>query len=174
MDQREGVREALARFESGETDFEEFTDPRGARTFMIRDPEDPRFFRMEAENENHQFAVTMTGMRFPPSDSRPSELPAHLPFIPGSSIVIMIMPATGSTVVRWDDPSEPPELFARIEEESLDAGWEEIKGPSPEVQGLERAFFSKGNLRRTLTLFSEEEERSVILTDEPEDKANPS
>ena len=158
-DPRNIAREAIRRFESGQTDFEEIFDAQGVRNLMIRDSEDPRFFRVEAEDPNHEFVVTMTGLRLPPAEKRPRELPGQVPFLPDTTTVVMIMPATGAVVVRWEDPSEPRDAFARLRGEILKEEWEEfdsgaLEGREAAEPGPMKSLFRKGPASRTLVLLS--------------------
>jgi hypothetical protein len=123
-DARRVAREAIKRFESGETDFEEFFDGRGARTLMIRDQEDPRFFRMESETKSHDFVVTMTGMKLDPEGRPPRDYPKEVPFVPMATAVVMLMPFSRSTMVRWENPPDPLAAFADVKEQLEDTGWE--------------------------------------------------
>jgi hypothetical protein len=164
---------ALRRFESGQTDFEEIVDARGLRTFMIRDQDDPRFFRIETEDPNGGFSVSATGLRLPPSQERPRELPRHLPFIPGVTTVVMIMPATGSVVVRWENPTDPAGTFHQVREELLQGGWlEETREADrvPSKEGSPHAFrlqVRKETASRTLILFDGESQSDLVLTEDP-------
>ena len=163
---------ALRRFESGQTDFEEIVDARGLRSFMIRDQDDPRFFRIETEDPNGGFWVSATGLRLPPSPERPRELPRHLPFIPGVTTVVMIMPATGSVVIRWENPTNPAGTFHQIREELIQDGWLEETGDSGAAPREEGASFAsrlevrKDTASRTLTLFEGENQSDLVLTED--------
>lgn len=159
-DQREAARQAIRRFESGETDYEEYTDARGARTRMIRDQDDPRFFRMESEVKDQEFVVTMSGMRLDRAGRPPKDYPREVPFLPGASTVVMLMPIAGSTMIRWENPHDPSEAFADVREQLEDTGWE--------AAGQEggKAIFQKGGVTRTLVLFSGPERTDLVLTEE--------
>lgn len=164
--------EALRRFESGETDLEEIIDARGIRSFMIRDQEDPRFFRIESQDPNGGFSVSATGFRLPPSPDRPKELPWHLPFLPDAATVVMIMPNAGSVVVRWENPGDPAGAFRRIREALLDDGWAEAAPPSKarpalaEMGDPTHLEVRKGGNERTLTLFEGEHQSNLVLTED--------
>jgi hypothetical protein len=183
-DPRQLAREAIKRFESGETDFEEFFDARGARTLMIRDQEDPRFFRMETETKSHDFVVTMTGMKLDPEGRPPRDYPREVPFVPLATAVVMLMPFSGSTMVRWENPPDPRAAFADVREQLEDTGWVEagaggrdvVEPGSPLTSGTgdaapgapdgRKAVFQKGNIIRTLVLFPGEERTDLVLTEE--------
>lgn len=178
-DPRSIAREAIRRFESGQTDFEEIFDAQGVRNLMIRDSEDPRFFRVEAEDPNHEFVVTMTGIRLPPSESRPRELPEHVPFLPDTATVVMIMPATGAVVVRWEDPTEPREAFAHLRGKMLEEAWEEfeagaLEASGPEETGPMKSLLRKGDASRTLVLFPGTNRTDLVLTQESTEEARSS
>jgi hypothetical protein len=163
--------EALRRFESGQSDFEEIMDDRGVRSFMIRDPDDPRFFRIESENPHGGFSVSATGMRLPPSPHRPRELPKHLPFVPEATTVVMIVPATGSVVARWESPREPMEAFREVRAASRQEGWEEEPGSSEEQEeggagSRTRLELRKNGAVRTLTLLQDECRWELVLTED--------
>ena len=162
----------MRRFESGQTDFEEIIDAGGVRSFMIRDHDDPRFFRVETENATGGFSVSATGLRLPPSRERPGELPRHLPFIPEATTVVMILPHTGSVVVRWENPTNPGSAFRRIREDLLREGWrEETREPnaagSPDpIPPASRVEVRKDTVSRTLTLFEGEDHWDLVLTED--------
>lgn len=164
--------EALKRFESGQTDFEEIIDARGVRSFMIRDQEDPRFFRIESENPNGGFSVSATGLRLPPSPDRPRELPKQLPFIADVTTVVMIMPATGSVVVRWENPRDPTGAFLHIKKTLLREEWTEAVPVSESTQtkdgtgGSLRLEVRKEGTERTLTLFQGQIQSDLVLTED--------
>ena len=195
-DARTLAREAIKRFESGETDFEEFFDARGARTLMIRDQEDPRFFRMETETKSHDFVVTMTGMKLDPEGRPPRDYPKEVPFVPMATAVVMLMPFSRSTMVRWENPPDPLAAFADVKEQLEDTGWAEVKGLSGDSAGVEdpsrispeteslssvaaginqdksqapggsKTVFQKGNTTRTLVLFAGRDRTDLLLTEE--------
>jgi hypothetical protein len=194
-DPRKLAREAIKRFESGDTDFEEFFDARGARTLMIRDQEDPRFFRMETETKSHDFVVTMTGMKLDPEGRPPRDYPREVPFVPLATAVIMLMPFSRSTMVRWESPPDPLAAFADVREQLEDTGWEEVApgsmedvesgsaavsgsvGSGPEAApgsqdstsgapNGSKAVFQKGGVTRTLVLFTGGERTDLLLTEE--------
>jgi hypothetical protein len=165
-------KEALQRFESGHSDFEEITDARGVRSFLIRDEEDPRFFRIESENPNGGFSVSATGLRLPPSPHRPRELPGQLPFIAEATTVVMIMPATGSVLVRWENPQDPQGAFQQIRDSLLEEGWTRVAS-APEgtlttegTGNLSRLEMRKGGAERTLTLFEGKNQSDLVLTED--------
>jgi hypothetical protein len=160
-DARKLAREAIRRFEKGETDFEEFFDARGARTLMIRDQEDPRFFRMETETKSHDFVVTMTGMKLDPEGRPPRDYPREVPFVPMATAVVMLMPFSRSTMVRWENPPDPSAAFADVREQLEDTGWVEVEADSGA-----KAIFQKGNTTRTLVIFLGEERTDLLLTEE--------
>jgi hypothetical protein len=190
QDPRQLAREAIKRFESGETDFEEFFDARGARTLMIRDQEDPRFFRMESETKSHDFVVTMTGMKIDPEGRPPRDYPREVPFVPLATAVVMLMPFSRSTMVRWESPPDPEAAFADVREQLEDTGWVAAESPSagdasreaagsagapadagtrhsaPGASGGRKAIFQKGNITRTLVIFSGGERTDLLLTEE--------
>lgn len=159
-DPREAARAAIRRFESGETDYEEYIDARGARTRMIRDKEDPRFFRTESEAADQKFVVTMTGMRLGPAGRPPKDYPREVPFLPGATAVVMLMPLAGSTMIRWENPPDPGAAFAEIREQLEDTDWEE------QEQEGRKAVFQKGGITRTLALFQGGERTDLLLTEE--------
>lgn len=160
QDSRTLAREAIKRFESGTTDFEEFFDARGARTLMIRDQEDPRFFRMETETKSHDFVVTMTGMKLDPEGRPPRDYPREVPFIPLATAVVMLMPFSRSTMVRWENPPDPEAAFADVREQLEDTGWVGVETDGP------KAVYQKGNVTRTLVLFPGGERTDLVLTEE--------
>jgi hypothetical protein len=167
-DARTLAREAIRRFEKGETDFEEFFDARGARTLMLRDQEDPRFFRMETETKSHDFVVTMTGMKLGPEGRPPRDYPREVPFVPMATAVVMLMPFSRSTMVRWEDPPDPLAAFADVREQLEDTGWVQVEGPGGAGAGAKTAF-QKGNITRTLVLFQGKERTDILLTEELSD-----
>jgi hypothetical protein len=164
--------EAFRRFDSGESDVEEFIDARGIRTFMIRDQDDSRFFRIETENPGGGFSVSATGLRLPPSSRRPKELPKQVPFIAEATTVVMIMPSTGSVVVRWEDPRDPREDFQKTRDSLLQNGWAEeapASGPKPtkeETGSTLKLEFRKDRTERTLTLFEGQSRSSLVMTED--------
>jgi hypothetical protein len=199
QDSRKLAREAIKRFESGVTDFEEFFDARGARTLMIRDQEDPRFFRMETETKSHDFVVTMTGMKLDPEGRPPRDYPREVPFVPMATAVVMLMPLSRSTMVRWEDPPDPLAAFADVREQLEDTGWVKVgadtKGTampasaaaldsvesgstaatthpdtSSDSSNGSRAVFQKGSITRTLVLFTGGERTDLLLTEEFSDE----
>jgi hypothetical protein len=166
------TREALRRFEIGQTDFEEIIDARGVRSFMIRDEEDPRFFRIESENPSGGFSVSATGLRLPPSLDRPKELPRQLPFIADATTVVMIMPGTGSVVIRWENPRDPKGAFQGVRDSLIGEGWAEV---APDSEGLQttaetgspiRLEVRKDGTERTLTLFEGQHQSDLVLTED--------
>jgi hypothetical protein len=157
---REPAREAIKRFESGRTDREEFLDARGARTRLIRDQDDPRFFRMESETGGQEWVVTMTGLRLEGAGRPPRDYPREVPFLPHSTAVVMLMTISGSTVIRWEEPPHPSEAFADVREQLEDTGWETVE------EAGRKAVFEKAGVTRTLILFPGEERTDLVLTEE--------
>jgi hypothetical protein len=167
-DPRKEALESIRRFESGETDFEEHIDARGVRNLMIRDPEDPRRYRIESETPDHELKVTITGLRLPASEARPSELPSEYPFIPGSATVLIRMAASGSTAVRWEGPEDPQAVFRTVSDQLGQDGWTETGSSEGSGPGPRHTIFERGGASRRLVLFSGPHRTDVVLM---EDKA---
>jgi hypothetical protein len=158
------VVEAIRRFQATQTDIEEMIDANGVRSFLIRDPDDPRFFRLESEGPNKEFIVTATGIHFPSAPARPRELPAHVPFLPDLPTTLLILPATGATVVRWEGSGSLAEAFEALRASGPEEGWKETRTGSGD--GIRKVVLERDNLMRTLLLFDGPHGSDLVLTDE--------
>ena len=158
------VVEAIRRFQASQTEVEEMIDANGLRSFLIRDPDDPRFFRLESEGPDKGFVVTATGIHFPPAPTRPRELPAHVPFLPDLPTTLLILPATGATVVRWESSGGLAQAFKSLRASGPDEGWKETGTGSGD--GARKVVLERDNIMRTLLLFDRPNGSDLVLTDE--------
>jgi len=174
QESRKKARKAIRRFESGRTDFEEFFDAQGVRTLMIREPEDPRFYRVEAEDENHEFVVIMTGVNLPAAQVRPEEHPADLPFLPEREAVLLRLASTGAKILRWDGIPEAESSFQELHRQLEGSGWEAVEegagGKAGKDKGATSLTLRKEDRIRTLALFHDPEGPRLVLTDDPPEK----
>jgi hypothetical protein len=160
---RTGSLEAIRRFERGETDSVETFDARGVRSLMVRDAEDRRRFRIESETGDGSLKVTTTGLRFPPSDVRPPELPPALPFIPGNTTVLLRMTASGTTAVRWEGPEDPVAVFVQASDQMQKKGWVVTASDDGSGPGPRQTLFGQEGATRKLVLFKGPNRTDVVL-----------
>jgi hypothetical protein len=142
---------------------------------MIREPEDPRFYRVEAEDENHEFVVTLTGANLPAARVRPEEHPADLPFLPERDAVLLRLASTGARILRWDGVPEPESSFRELRRELEGSGWKAVDegagGNAGQGEGATSLTLCKGNRTRKLALFHDPEGPRLVLTEDPPEKA---
>lgn len=110
------MQEAAARFRSGESDFEEIVTPAGP-AHLIRDPTDPRGFRIDFVGDGARRSVPV--QEYPASGSRPPGYPAPLPFLEDCVAIVN----TAEQSVTWVDPPRAEDAFERLAGEMEDDGW---------------------------------------------------
>jgi hypothetical protein len=130
---------------------------------MVRDNEDRRRFRIESETKGGQLRVTTVGLRFPPSDTRPADLPEAYPFVPGCTTVLLEMAASGTTALRWEGPDDPVSVFGTVSESLLEDGWTVAETTNPGGRQPRQAFFQRGEAGRKLVVFSNPDRTDVVL-----------
>lgn len=110
------MQEAAARFRSGDSDFEEILTPIGP-AHLVRDPDDPRGFRIDFAGGSSQHTVPV--QEYPAAPSRPPGYPAPLPFVENCTAVVS---ATDQSVT-WVNPPDPEQAFQRLLQEMTEDGW---------------------------------------------------
>jgi hypothetical protein len=113
-----------------------------------------------------------------------------------ATAVVMLMPFSRSTMVRWENPPDSLAAFADVREQLEDTGWVEVEGlsgagagvedpsrTSPETErfssvadatdqdksqasGGSKTVFQKGSITRTLVLFTGRGRTDLLLTEE--------
>jgi hypothetical protein len=131
------MQEAAARFNAGESDFEEIMTPIGP-AHLVRDESDPRGFRLDFVGDStHSVSV----QEYPPSRGRPMGYPAPLPFLPDCKAIVDTLDQS----VTFVDPAAPEEAFERLLVEMRDDGWAVVGWDGGQV-------LEKEDARRTLLL----------------------
>ena len=148
------MQEAAERFNSGESDFEEIMTPNGPAQ-IVRDPADPRGFRLDFVGGGARHSVPM--QEYPASPSRPPGYPAPLPFLENSAATVN----TTDQSVTWPDPPQPEESLERLKQQSVDDGWKEL-GRQEEGRVLE-----KDGVQRTLLLMKEGGLPQLVMRERP-------
>jgi hypothetical protein len=128
------MQEAAERFRSGESDFEEILTPIGP-AHLVRDPNDPRGFRIDFAGGSSTHTVPT--QEYPAAPRRPPGYPAPLPFLENCTAIVS---ATEQSVT-WVNPDDPEAAFARLLEEMTEDGWTVVgwkDGQALEKDGAER------------------------------------
>ena len=146
-DFKKRVEEATARFRAGDSDLEEIEAPSGLIR-LIRDPDAPDGFRLEAEGEMGAVPVDMRF--FPAATNRPEDYPSDLPFL--EDCAAMVNGTVGS--VSWMNPAEPEMAFTHLVEQSVENGWEqrELHPVIAGSGGQQQAQFQMAGEDRTVML----------------------
>lgn len=110
------MQEAAARFKSGESDFEEIITPAGP-AHLVRDPSDPRGFRIDFVGDGAKRSVPV--QRYPASPSRPPGYPAPLPFLADCDATVNTL----DQAVVWVDPPGGLGAAHGVLQQCLDDGW---------------------------------------------------
>lgn len=147
------MQEAAERFRSGESDFEEILTPIGP-AHLVRDPDDPRGFRIDFVGGSSKDTVPV--QEYPAAPSRPPGYPAPLPFVPNCTAVVS---ATDQSVT-WVDPGDPEETFERLLREMTEDGWTLMGWKDGQV-------LEKDGAERTLKLTMEAGITRLVLTEWP-------
>lgn len=135
------MQDAAARFNRGESDFEEIMTPAGP-AHLVRDASDPRGFRLDFVGEGSKHSVPV--QEYPPARHRPPGYPAPLPYLPDCKSIINTLDQS----VTFVDPADPEEAFERIMAEMTDDGWTVVGWDGGQV-------LEKEGARRTLLLSGE-------------------
>ena len=163
------IQQASARFRSGESDIEEVESPAGLLR-LVRDPDHPEGFRVEAETEGAPVSISFRA--FQPSAARPDDYPPDVPFLEHCAVMVN---QTINTVT-WMDPSEPEDSFERACRECINSGWEDIE-LHPVIAGSggqRQAEFKRKGRERTLLLNVRDGHASLALMDRQLDDGSPS
>lgn len=145
------MQEAAARFNAGESDFEEIMTPIGP-AHLMRDASDPRGFRLDFVGDSrHSVAV----QEYPPSRGRPMGYPAPLPFLADCKSIVNTLDQS----VTFVDPVDPEEAFERLMEEMRGDGWAVVGWDGGQV-------LEKEGARRTLMLSGELGMPRIVLREE--------
>ena len=110
------MQEAAARFNAGESDFEVIMTPVGP-AHLVRDPDDPRGFRLDFVDDGAKRTVPI--QEYPPAPTRPSGYPAPLPFLGDCAAIVNTIDQS----VTWVGPADPEAAFRRLVKEMEDEGW---------------------------------------------------
>jgi len=131
------MQEAAARFNAGESDFEEIVTPIGP-AHLVRDASDPRGFRLDFVGDSkHSVSV----QEYPASSRRPMGYPAPLPFLPECKSVVNTLDQS----VTFVDPADPEAAFERLMTDMRDDEWTVVGWDGGQV-------LEKEGTRRTLLL----------------------
>ena len=147
------MKEAAARFRSGESDFEEILTPIGP-AHLVRDPSDPRGFRIDFVGGSSKHTVPV--QEYPATPTRPPGYPAPLPFVKDCVAVVSAVDQS----VTWVNPDNPEAVFAKLLQEMQEDGWKLLgwkDGQALEKEGAERS------LKMTL----ESGVTRLVLTEKP-------
>jgi hypothetical protein len=153
------MQEAAARFRSGESDFEEIITPAGP-AHLVRDPTDPRGFRIDFVGDGARRSVPM--QEYPASATRPPGYPAPLPFLEGCVALVN----TVEQSVTWVDPPGAEAAFGRLTGDMVQDGWT-VLDPEPSSQdpaGPCRVL-EKEDVERTLCLSHEGGRVRLVLSE---------
>jgi len=154
------VQEATPRFRAGESDVEEVESPSGLIR-LVRDSDAPNGFRLEAQGERGPIPV---GMRFfAAAHTRPEGYPSDLPFL--EACAAMVNAAARS--VSWMEPAEPEAAFARLVQESVASGWQQLE-LHPVIVGAggqQQAEFKMPGKERTIMLLVRDGHARLTLMD---------
>ncbi len=137
------MQDAAARFNSGESDFEEIMTPAGA-AHLVRDATDPRGFRLDFVGDGAKHMVPV--QEYPPMARRPAGYPAPLPFVPDCKAIVNTLDQS----VAFIDPPDPEAAVERVVRDMLDEGWEPVPVAAGDEEGSRR--FAKEEAERTLGL----------------------
>jgi hypothetical protein len=151
------MREAAARFRSGESDFEEILTPIGP-AHLVRDPDDPRGFRIEFVEGGSKHTVPV--QEYPAAPSRPPGYPAPLPFLENCTAVVSAIDQS----VTWVAPLDPEAAFARLLGEMTGDGWTVVGWKDGQV-------LEKDGAERTLKMTQEGGLTRLVLREKPADAA---
>ena len=135
------MQDAAARFNSGDSDFEEIMTPAGP-AHLVRDASDPRGFRLDFVGEGSKHSVPV--QEYPAGPRRPLGYPAPLPFLPDCRAIVNTLDQS----VTFVDPAEPEEAFKRLVREMTEEGWTLIGWEGGQL-------LEKDGARRTLRLSGE-------------------
>ena len=103
----------------------------------------PVEFSVHADDAASRARVILGG------DSRPDTYPGGLPYLPGE--VVMVSMRDADTLAVWWSRTNPTELLAKIDQQTLDAGWDrEPDQPIPDPTII-RHTFGKGDAVRYTT-----------------------
>lgn len=120
------MQEAAARFNAGESDFEEIVTPVGPAR-LVRDANDPRGFRLDFVGEGAKHTVPV--QEYPPAPSRPMGYPAPLPFLKGCRSIVNTIEQS----VTFLDPADLQASFHVLLDQMTDDGWSVIaEGDDPD------------------------------------------
>jgi hypothetical protein len=147
------MQEAAARFNSGESDFEEIITPIGP-AHLVRDDSDPRGFRIDFVGGSAQHTVPV--QEYPAAPSRPPGYPAPLPFVKNCAAIVSAVDQS----VTWVDPEDPEEVFARLLGEMTEDGWSVAGWRDGQV-------LEKDGSERTLKLMLESGVTRLVLRERP-------
>ena len=131
------MQDAAARFNAGESDFEEIMTPAGP-AHLVRDANDPRGFRLDFVGEGSKHTVPV--QEYPATPSRPPGYPAPLPFLPGCRAIVNTIDQS----VTFVDPADAGEALDALRRQMSDDGWvlQDLAGseeaPVFEKEGAER------------------------------------
>lgn len=124
------MQEAAARFNSGESDFEEIVTPVGP-AHLVRDPSDPRGFRLDFVDGGAKRTVPI--QEYPAAPRRAAGYPAPLPFLPDCAAIVNTIDQS----VTWVGPEDPDAAFERLVREMREDGWTPVDSDQ-EGQVLEK------------------------------------
>ena len=145
------MQEAAARFNAGESDFEEIMTPIGP-AHLVRDESDPRGFRLDFVGDStHSVSV----QEYPPSPRRPMGYPAPLPFLPDCKSIVDTLDQS----VTFVDPADPEEAFGHLMAEMRDDEWTVVGWDGGQV-------LEKEDTRRTLVLAVEFGVPRIVLREQ--------
>jgi hypothetical protein len=146
------MQEAAARFNAGESDFEEIMTPIGP-AHLVRDESDPRGFRLDFVGDSKH---TVSVQEYPAGERRPHGYPAPLPFLAGCRSVVNTLDQS----VTFVDPDDPEASFERLMTDMGDDGWTIVGWDGGQV-------LEKEGTRRTLSLSAEFGVPRIVLKEEP-------
>jgi hypothetical protein len=154
------MQEAAARFNAGESDFEEIITPAGP-AHLVRDANDPRGFRLDFVGEGSKHGVPV--QEYPAAQSRPPGYPAPLPFLPDCKAIVNTLDQS----VTFVDPPDVDGSVERLVREMVDDGWTlqhpadgEALAPRFEKEGAERTLEVNADFGLPRLVVREQRQRS--------------
>ena len=113
--------------------------------------------------------VTLRSVPFEASDSRPSDFPDDLPFLPRAAGTLSQAGEKHARTMVWPSAPEPVAGFASLRAEITKLGWEEV-GVSEEVSedgDIQSVDFSRGEALRSLFLQKVGNRAQLMVVDHP-------
>ena len=185
----DAVRAAVERVRAGRSTVEESDLPSGEKVLIQRDSTMAAGVRIDTPNESAEAEpVVLPGLRerrgasspeadpgrcrsqaFGPSETRGTEYPKDLPFLPDSAASISIMESEGGGVVArnaaWISPADPLRALGEVKTQLREGGWEEGEATqaSSYMGQTYSSTFKKGRILRTVALMAFGDNCQIML-----------